>query len=151
MILKVCLLIVVLTASAYGPVDDTAISSEKKPTSAKQAKADWKKFRKEGDKYFLREVTWKVKVSQVHKAGVMAYLEGDWDYGMFLFVYSDDLYGKFTGLGTLDQKYWSEAVNKGLLPRIVKDDWAIFTGKFKEVTDGGKLKFAVTEVKNLGP
>ncbi len=116
-----------------------------KPSSAKRAKLDWKKIRKEPDKHPMREVTWKVKVTFNHESRVSAYLDGDWHFGVHLSVFSRDSYGTFY------QRDWSEAVAEGFLPNVVRDDWIVFTGSFVKVSNTGDLLFAVTEVKNLGP
>lgn len=76
----------------------------------------------------------------------------------------DEMRGKSFDWRAQVKSVWSDHVSIGYLskwviiqlknpskyPRLHEDDWVEFTGKFKEVSEGGDLVFAPISIKNLG-
>jgi len=116
-----------------------------KPAPPKQAKSEWKSIRKEPDKSKGKVVVWKAKVTFNFETEVHANLEGDWHCGIELCVFTRNL------MGDVYRLTWSEAVERSWVPRIVRDDWIVFTGTFIQVENSGDLLFEIRKVNNLGP
>jgi len=108
-----------------------------RPKSDNEAIAEWKKFRREEDKYKGTITTWRFQVSMIlTNENILGHLGGSYNHQVAV-------------LGPEGFTYQA-GVLLGKVPRVREKDWIVVTGKFKYVSPDNVVVLSPIRVINEG-